>query len=184
MKKIINRTIPFLIILSLTASCSKEQSKQVSPPRPVHIANAISLTVPIYVESFGYLTAKKSVNVTSQVTGKILSCHFHQGQHVNKGDLLFTVDDRIYKSELAQAEAELRQDTADLDMKKMVVHKDRKLEVHGAIAHQDYFQLLTDLEKLKAQIGYDNAMIANSKIMLEYCSIRSPINGIYRSQKK
>ena len=180
MKKLFLKTIYIVLFVQivLLTSCSKQETKKREVLRPVHISKVIKMTVPIYVQSFGYLTARNSIDVKSQVTGKILSCHFDQGQEVKKGDLLFTIDPRLFQAKLNQAKADLKQDKADLKFKQFIVNKDKNLEKHGAISHQDYYQLLTDLEKNNAKIAYDKAIINNNEIMLEYCEIKSPVDGV------
>jgi membrane fusion protein, multidrug efflux system len=168
----------FCMLSLFLCSCNKPQPQERNVERPVHIASTIKMTVPVYVQSFGYLNAKNSIDIKSQVTGKLVSCNFNQGQEVKKGDLLFLVDSRLYQSQLDQATAELKQDKADLELKQFIVDKDMNLEKHGAISHQSYRQLVTDLEKLKAKISYDEAMIENNKIMLGYCQIKSPVDGV------
>ena len=180
MKKLFKKIILIMFCSSilLLSSCEKKQQERTEVVRPVHVGKAIKMNVPVYIQSFGYLTAKNNIDIESQVTGKILSCYFQQGQEVNKGDLLFTIDPRMYQSQLDQAKANLNQDKADLKLKQFIVNKDKNLEQHGAIAHQDYYQLLTDLEKLKAKISGDKAIVENNEIMLDYCKIKSPIDGI------
>jgi membrane fusion protein, multidrug efflux system len=180
MKEFFKKSILLVLCFSVLFfnSCDKPQKIMPDLTRPVHVGKAVKMTVPIYVQSFGYLTAKNSINIKSQATGKILSCHFDQGQEVKKGDLLFTIDPRLFQAQLDQANADLKQDQSDLKLKQFIVDKDKRLEQHGAISHQDYYQLLTDLEKITAKISYDKAIIENNEIMLEYCKIKSPVDGV------
>ncbi|MCF7791995.1 MAG: efflux RND transporter periplasmic adaptor subunit [Victivallales bacterium] len=170
-------TLYFLCFLLLT-SCTEKKKIKHEILRPVHVSEAIKMTVPVYVSSFGYLTAEQSVDIKSQVTGRILECHFKQGEQVKKGELLFTIDPSLYKAALSKAEANLKKDMADLKMKKMIVDKDQGLVQHGAVSIQDYRQYETDLEKVIASIKYDQSIVENCRIKLQYCKIKSPISGV------
>lgn len=173
-----NLLILFSIVLLNICSCSEQENKNDEIIRPVYVSDVINKTVPIYVNAFGYLTAENNIDIKSQVTGKILSCSFKQGQEVKKGDLLFTIDPRVYEAQLKQAQADLKQDLADLKYQKYIVQHDQKLQLHGAISSQDYIQFLTNLQKTNAKIQSAEASVDDYKINVEYCKIKSPIDGI------
>jgi membrane fusion protein, multidrug efflux system len=182
LKNIINSIHFKLLCISLvvlTAACSKkEDGSQFRMKRAVQVGKAISSDVPIYVTNIGSLTAEKSVDIISQVTGKIVKCHFKQGQDVKKGDLLFTVDPRLYQASLDQSYASLKQDQADEQLERYIVDKDKRLSGTGAISQQSFVKFIAQLNKTLAKIELDKANIEEYKIQLSYCSITSPIDGI------
>lgn len=172
-------TIRFFLIISfiLLTSCSKHLP-QPSSAKPVHIGTAITQSVPIYIESFGYLKAPNDVNIISQQTGKILECHFKQGQEVKKEDLLFTIDPQLYQAQLNINKATLKRDKADMQNKQFIVDRDKKLVATGAISEQDFVLYCTNLAQAKASVELDKASIQQSQINLGYCYIKSPIDGV------
>ncbi|HJO95485.1 MAG TPA: efflux RND transporter periplasmic adaptor subunit [Victivallales bacterium] len=183
LKKIITTIFLIIICISfivLSVSCSKKESTggQFKIKRAVQIGKAISYDVPIYVKNIGSLTSVKSVNIISQVTGEIIKCYFKQGQYVKKGDLLFTIDPRLYQALLDRAYASLKQDQADEKLQEYIVNKDRNLPKTGAIAKQAFAQYITTLKKTIAKVELDKANIEEYAIQLSYCRIASPIDGI------
>ena len=74
----------------------------------------VQKTVPIQLRTIGNVEAYSTVSVKSQIGGVLTRVHFREGQDVNKGDLLFTIDPRPYEAALKQAEANLAKDNAQL----------------------------------------------------------------------
>ncbi|MCP4179910.1 MAG: efflux RND transporter periplasmic adaptor subunit [bacterium] len=181
-KNIINCKYFRFICISLavlSVSCSKEEDNaQFKIKRTVQVGKALSYDVPIYVNNIGSLSAVKSVNIISQVTGEIMKCYFKQGQCVKKGDLLFTIDPRLYQASLDQADASLKQDQADEQLQKYILEKDKNLPRTGAIATQVFAQYIAQFNKTLAKVELDKANIEEYAIKLSYCRITSPIDGI------
>ena len=148
------------------------------PPRPVQTAVAIQKDVPFYIESFGSLAALVNVDIKSQVTGKILQAHFKQGQRVAEGDLLFTIDPAEYKASLDKAQAVVRADDVDMKMKKDTLERNRGLASKELVSQQDFEKYETDVEAAEAKTTLDKAEMVLAQINLDYCSIKSPVNGV------
>ncbi len=148
------------------------------PPRPVQTAVALQKDVPFYIEAFGNLAALVNVDIKSQVTGKILQAHFKQGQRVAEGDLLFTIDPSEYKAELDKAQAALQADNVDMKMKKDTLERNRDLATKQLVSQQDFEQYETNVDAAAAKATLDKAELELAKINLDYCSIKSPVDGI------
>src|ERR1700731_3478497 len=82
------------------------------PPPPVHVAVAQQKNVTGFEHSIATVVALSTVQVTSLVTGQLMSSGFDEGQIVNKGQLLFQIDPRPFAAALAQARAALARDEA------------------------------------------------------------------------
>ena len=147
-------------------------------PRPVQTAAAIQKDVPFYVETFGNLSALVNVDIKSQVTGKILEVHFKQGQRVAAGDLLFSIDPSEYKASLDKAQAVLRADDVDLKMKKDTLERNRGLASKELVSQQDFEKYETDVEAAEAKMTLDKAEMVLAQINLDYCAIKSPVDGV------
>lgn len=165
--------VPFVV-----KGCGGKQKAQGMPPRPVETAVAVKKDVPMYVDSFGTLRALNSVDIKAQVTGKIKEVNFEEGRKVKAGDLLFTIDPAEYKAEVDKAEASLAADTSDLKLKKDTYDRNSNLVKKNLISLQDLEKCQTELDAAKAQMSLDKASAELAEINLEYCYIRSPIDGI------
>src|SRR5438067_12763561 len=99
--------------LLLFLACGKKNAgPPPRPPRPVTAVKAATRDVPIYLDEIGTCTAYETVTIQPQVTGPITEILFNDGQEVNKGDALFTIDARAYQAALDKAKATLEQERA------------------------------------------------------------------------
>ncbi len=105
------------LIATVLCGCST-QTVQTAPIMavPVRVAKAVEKTVPIDLTAIGTSEAYAAVSVKSQVNGIIQQVHFTQGDIVNKGELLFTLDARPFQAALEQAQATLARDKAQADL--------------------------------------------------------------------
>ena len=133
------------------------------PPRPVATAKVITRDVPLYLDEIGTTVAFETVQVQAQVSGQIISREFKDGADVKKGDLLFRIDSRAYEATLAAAKADLV--LAEANLKRNVL-----LEAKDVMATQD-------LDTAKANAMRTAAAVASAQVNVDYCSIRSPIDG-------
>jgi multidrug efflux system membrane fusion protein len=121
--------------------------------------------------------ALSTVTIHSQIQGMISEVHFKEGQEVKQGDRLFTIDPRPSQAALDQARANLERDAGQLEYAKANYSRDQKL-MDVKIISQD--QLDTDTASLDAATGTvaaDRAAITNALLNLDYCEIRSPVDG-------
>ena len=147
-------------------------------PRPVQTGVAINKDVPIQVDSFGTLSSPESVDIKSQVTGKILEVNFDQGQEVPAGYLLFTIDPTEYKAQVDEQAGRLEESLAQLKLKKDTLERNRPLFEKQLISQQDFDQYQTDVAAAEANVQLDKAALEFAKANLEYCYIQSPVDGI------
>src|SRR5690606_22876609 len=83
---------------------------QDTPSLPtVQVRAAQSQVVSDWKEYSGRLEAIERVEIRPRVAGTLLSIHFTDGQQVQQGELLFTIDPAPYIAELKQAKAALAQ---------------------------------------------------------------------------
>ena len=180
-KYILKLAAVLLVAIFLTAQvkgCIVRNYKPPVHPRPIQTAKAFEKDVPIYVDSFGTLTSPGDVDIKAQVTGKILEVSFEQGTEVKAGDLLFEIDPAPYKAELDKAEAALTEDTVTMQLKLDTLERNRTLFEKDLISEQEFEQYHTDATAAVAKVELDKANIQSAKINLEYCHIKSPIDGL------
>jgi multidrug efflux system membrane fusion protein len=133
------------------------------PARPVTVAKAVTKDVPIYLDEIGTCAAYETVQVQAQVSGKIIERQFQDGSDVKKGDPLFTIDPRPYQAALDQAKAQ-----AALDQ--VTLKRQEDLRARKVISPQDYDIAVANAQK-------SQAAAEAAQVNLDYCYIKSPING-------
>src|SRR5690348_11861046 len=103
-----SRSLGLTLVLGLLlAACGDPQQPAGPPPPAVTVAKPVKQTVTDEDEYIGRFRAVDSVDVRSRVAGQLEGVHFTDGQKVNKGDLLFTIDKRPFQNTLEQARANL-----------------------------------------------------------------------------
>src|SRR5205807_2987404 len=139
-------------------------AKAAQPPsRPVLVAKVITKDVPLYLDEIGTCAAYETVQVQAQVSGQITARHFQDGADVKQGDLLFTIDPRPYQAAFEQAQAQ-----ATLDQ--ITMKRQQELRARNVISPQD-------LDTSQANAHKSEAAAAAAKVNLDFCYIKSPING-------
>ena len=169
--------ICFLFLLASVAACSGKQQTPQKPPLPVTAATAVQKTVPVQLSAIGNVEAYSTVSMKSQIGGVLTRVHFREGQDVNKGDLLFTIDPRPYEAALKQAEANLAKDNAQLANARKEVQRYAELVKKGYVAQEQYDQISTNAASFEAIVNAAMAVVENARLQLKYCYIYSPISG-------
>jgi multidrug efflux system membrane fusion protein len=168
----------FLLLAVFSSGCSNENSKKsVSAAIPVIVSTTTQKTVPVQLRAIGNVEAHSTVMVKSKVGGELVRVHFTEGQDVKKGDLLFTIDPRPYDAALKQAEANLQRDLAKAKSASEDARRYESLIQRQVVSPQQYEKVRADADALEATVVADRAAVENAKIQLDYCSIRSPIDG-------
>jgi membrane fusion protein, multidrug efflux system len=170
--------IIILVAMFLLKGCFHSPPPEVVRMRHVETSPVIQKDVPIYIDSFGTLTSLYSADIVAQVTGKIDSYHFVEGKEVAKGDSLFIIDPRPYQAELDKARAALAEDTAELELKRDTLERNRSLVAKDLISQQNFEEYKTDVAAGVAKVELDKAEVMTAEINLGYCYIVSPINGL------
>ena len=166
------------VCATLFAGCGKKEPANFErPPPPVTVTAAKSQVVPLYIDAVGKIVAREVVSIQSQVSGRITQIHFNDGAEVRVGDLLFTIDPRPYQAQLNQAEANLAQAEATLGLAKSSFARVENVSDPRAVSRQDYDTKKSAVETAEASVKQNRAAVENARINLDYCTIRSPING-------
>ncbi|MCS7311304.1 MAG: efflux RND transporter periplasmic adaptor subunit [Acidobacteria bacterium] len=148
-----------------------------APAVPVVVAPVESKTVAVEYPSVGTVEAYATVVVRSMVAGELQAVHFREGDYVRQGDLLFTIDPEPYRTALAQAEAKLNQDRVLAQNAEREEARYADLLRQGIVTQEQYDRIRSNAEALRAAVQADEAAVANARLQLEYCFIRSPITG-------
>jgi membrane fusion protein, multidrug efflux system len=138
---------------------------------------AEDLPTPIQVSAIGTVQSIATVIIKSRVDGQIADVHFEEGQDVKEGDLLFTLDNRAFQAQLAQAEAVLQRDRAQLERAQLELKRQTELADRGVASAQKLEDAQMAEKVLRAAIRASEAAAENARINLSYTTIRSPITG-------
>lgn len=167
-----------LLTAGLLSGCGKDSQPSFErPPAPVTVATAVADDVPIYIDAVGKIAAREVVSIQPQVSGRITKIHFADGADVKAGDLLFTIDPRPYQAQLNEAEANLAGAEAALNLAKTNFARVEAVSDPRAVSRQDYDAKKSAVQTAEAEVRQNRAAVETARLNLEYCTIRSPING-------
>jgi len=171
------QTLGLLLTVWLTGCDKKPPASFERPPAPVSVAAAVAQDVPVYIDAVGKIVAREVVSIQPQVSGRITKIHFADGADVKAGEVLFTVDPRPYQAQLNQAEANVAQAQAALNLAKTNFSRVESISDPRAVSRQDFDAKKNAVEVAEAQLRQNRAAVETARLNLEYCTIRSPIDG-------
>jgi membrane fusion protein, multidrug efflux system len=166
---------PLLVVLG--AGCSGRDQPPAPPAVPVVVEGAARRDVAVLVRVVGNVESMETVAVRPQVGGEILAVSFREGSDVRAGDELFRLDPRPYTAALHQAEAALARDEATARNARLQAQRAQALFDQGILSQEQYDALHNTADAQDATVRADHAAVETARINLDYCTIRSPIDG-------
>ena len=144
---------------------------------PVSVALVAQETVAFKLKAIGNVEALSTVSVKARVDGQIIEVGFKEGNEVRKDSVLFRIDPRPYEATLRQAVANNLRDTAQRDQSRSQEKRYKELLEKNFVSKEAYAQIRANADAADAVAASSGAAVDNAKLNLEYCTIRSPING-------
>ncbi|MGY2374309.1 efflux RND transporter periplasmic adaptor subunit [Pseudomonas sp. SDO524_S393] len=125
----------------------------------------------------GRLEAVDLVDIRSRVPGTLLAVQFKSGQHVRKGDLLFTIDPAPYEAKMRQAQARMLAVAERQRLAQTEQARGRRLLESNSIARKDFDVLDNAARVAAATLSAAQAEFAHAQLQLGYTQVRAPITG-------
>jgi len=161
-----------------TDSRAKEAGKSKGPPAvPVTVAAVTKETVAVRLAAIGNVEAYSTVALKARVDGQITEVNFKEGAPVKKGEVLFRIDPRPFEAALRQAEANALRDAAARDQARSQDRRYQELLEKNFVSKEAYAQIRTNAETASAVAKASQAGLEQARLNLEYCTIRSPLDG-------
>lgn len=166
----------YLLLILILTGCTGGSSSS-PPPKPVVAAEVVQKDVPIFLDTIGNVFALSTIDVTPQVSGELIKAHVGQGDYVEAGEMLYTIDPAPYQAQLLQAEAALMKDEASLSLANDRVRRYTPLLEDDFVSELTYEGYQSEAMEMAAQVLEDKAAIEEAVINLNYCFIKAPISG-------
>ncbi|WP_419693738.1 efflux RND transporter periplasmic adaptor subunit [Mesorhizobium muleiense] len=159
-----------------------------APDKPAAAANAARATAvvaatastadfPIRRYAIGFVSSPAVVSVNARISSQITSIAVKDGQMVKAGDLLFSLDDRALKAQLARDQATLAKDQALLASATADLERAKALVARQAGTQQTYDQAIAAQKSAAAAVDADRATIEADEVQLDFATITAPISG-------
>nr|WP_240618230.1 efflux RND transporter periplasmic adaptor subunit [Halomonas heilongjiangensis] len=164
---------------ALLAGCdSQADSAQQAPPPPqVSVADVVVEDVRFWDEFTGRIEAVETVELRPRVTGYIESIHYTEGQSVEAGEVLFVIDQRPYRAELARAEADLERARARAELTRSEAARAETLAQSRSISREELDQRRAAAAQAEADILAARAAVDTASLRMEFTEVRAPIAG-------
>lgn len=168
--------LPTLLGLALSA-CGEAESAAPPPPSPVTVATPVSQQVVDWDDFVGRFEAIQSVELRPRATGYLRSVHFRDGQYVQKGQLLFSIDPRPSQAALAQAQAQLARAEATLTNARTELARSRMLAAQQAASTEEVEQRQAAVRAGIADVAAARAAISAQQLNVGFTRVVAPISG-------
>ena len=136
-----------------------------------------------HVTASGTLSAVVSVDVGSQVSGKISVLKADYNSPVKKGQLVAEIDPTVYAASLRQAEGQLASAQASVTLKRQNLERKKTLVPLHAASQLDLDQATAELAQAEASVVIQQAALESAQANLGYCKITAPVDGIVIARK-
>lgn len=147
------------------------------PPSTVGVAAARRADLPVIIEALGTVTPIAVATVSPQVSGVITQILYKEGEMVQKGQVLATIDPRPFQLALNQATAARQRDAAQLDSARVQLERYQVLLKQDSIARQTVDTQDALVKQLAGTVGVDRANENTAGLNLQWSRIVAPIAG-------
>ncbi len=166
----------WLVLVSLLAAAAPARAQQGGAPT-VTVAKPLVATVTDHQEFTGRFQAVEYVSIEARVSGYLESVHFVDGQMVQAGDLLYTIDRRPFEADLAGARAELARAQSQLELAQLDLARAEELLPEGAISRETRDNRAATRDVAAADVAAAQAAVRTAELNLSFTEIKAPIDG-------
>ena len=153
------------------------QTRKPAPEQAVSLAPVQVQDVPILIDVNGSVASLKTVEVRAQTSNLVRQVHVAEGQSVQRGAILFSLDDRADRANLDKARSQLERDRAlGADLERQY-RRAQELKAQNYVAQSAVDTTQAQREAQVALVKSDEAALAAAQVALGYDTIRAPISG-------
>lgn len=127
------------------------------------------------------IKGKTDIDIRPLVTGFVTKVHVQEGDHVRKGQTLFTLDQVQYQAAVSQAEAAVNSAKIAVDNARLQVNNQRQLFEKNIISDYTYTVAKNQLATAEASLANANAALTTARKNLSYTVVTAPSDGVIGS---
>lgn len=147
------------------------------PPPLVTVAKPVSRMLAEHEEYVGRFVAVDSIEVRARVSGYLENVHFIDGAMVQKGDKLFTIDQRPFEATVEQAQGTLAQSKANLAFAESDLKRGEGLVRGTTITQQTLDQRIQAKRVAEASVQAQEAALRQARLDLQFTELTAPVSG-------
>jgi membrane fusion protein, multidrug efflux system len=169
-----------VICLATSGDVAAQGTPQGAPPPAVSVAPVTSREIVDTGSFIGRIVAIDKVDIVARVPGFIEQRYFTEGQTVKTGDLLFRIEQAMYKAAVEQQEANLAKARATETNAQVQLDRGKELVRGQNIPQSTVDQRAADAGAAKAEVMVAQAALEQAKINFDYTEIRSTVASGWR----
>ena len=153
----------------------------VKPPaeaRLVTVTMQKGASTPAVHTAVGKIVSDHRVRVATKVSGQITQLMFEQGDKLEKGQVIATIEDVFFRARRDNAKAVFEEQKARLEFAKSNFDRIKKLWASTVAPEIEYIQAKSEFEAAQAKYDADNAALTEAQWRLDWCSVTAPVTGV------
>ena len=158
-------------------SAATDVGKRIPEAIPIVSALIARSDVPVRLTANGTVSAQQTVAVRPQLSAMIRSVHIREGQFVQSGERLFTLDARTEDANVSRTEGLLAKSRAELRNAERNLERQRELFEQHFISQAALDVAQNQVDLLRAQLEVDQATVQANRIARGFSEIKAPIAG-------
>lgn len=147
------------------------------PPPVVTVSMPLSRMVNDWDDYVGRFEASQAVEVRPRVSGQLVGVHFKDGDVVQRGQLLFTVDPRPFAAALAETQAQVASAATALSLARSELARASRLIADQAVSAEEIDTLRARVQSAQASLAAAQAQVRSRALNVEFTQIRAPVTG-------
>lgn len=164
-----SRVVPAVLMLLLLGACGKKGGPGGGggfqmPPMPVEVADVQPRVVRDHFHALGSIESDANIEIVSELSARVISLPFREGQPVDSGATLARLDDREFRAEAERTQAQRDQAQSNYD-------RSKKLSEQGAISPQELEDSRTALRVAEAEAALATARFDKTRIVAHYAGL-------------
>lgn len=171
-----------LMLLATSCSGGDQAAMQGQQQAPSLAVLTLSPSSSASESSFpAQIKGKTDIAVRPLVSGFITKVHVDEGEHVRKGQVLFTLDQVTFQAAVDQARAAVNAASTAVATAQRTVDTKRQLLEKNIISDFEYQTALDQLATAKASLAQANSALVSAKKNLAYTVVTAPSDGVVGS---
>src|SRR6201994_2989998 len=167
-----------IALAAVLSGCSEKPAPQAAAAAPpVTVAQPVKRTVTDWDEFTGRFDAVEEVQVRARVGGYVTSVEFKDGDMVHTGDLLYLIDSRPFEAVAEQADGQLADARAKVELAKRELDRGLNLVVTSAVSEQVVGQRRQTLQSAHASETVAEGALKAAQLNVEFSHVLAPLTG-------
>jgi len=173
------RVTPLMAVaVFMLGACSEKPAQQAAfPALPVTVAQPVKRTVTDWDEFTGRFEAVEEVQVRARVGGFVTGVQFRDGDMVRAGDLLYLIDSRPFEAIAEQADGQLSDARAKVELAKRELDRGLSLVQTSAVSEQVVDQRRQALQAAHAAETVAQGALKAAQLNVEFTHVLAPLTG-------